>query len=83
MHLVLALVTLGATTWHVLNQTVRQSKIIVLVSGGVWVLTTAYRCIRLVFHATGATITDETGDSEVSRITISCNRRFHCFPGSY
>ncbi|KAI3339065.1 hypothetical protein F4824DRAFT_498917 [Ustulina deusta] len=83
IHLVLALVTLGATTWHVLSQTARQSKIIILVSGGVWVLTTTYMCIRLVFYATGATITDETGDSEVSRITVSCNRRVHYFPGSY
>ncbi|KAI8626617.1 hypothetical protein F5Y19DRAFT_488216 [Xylariaceae sp. FL1651] len=83
IHLVLALVTLGATTWHVLSQTVRQSKIIVLFSGGVWVLTTTYTCIRIVFYATGATITDETGDSEVSQITVSYNRRFHYFPGSY
>ncbi|KAI3333821.1 hypothetical protein F4824DRAFT_512983, partial [Ustulina deusta] len=83
IHLVLALVTLGATTWHVLGQTVTQSKVIVLVSGGIWVLTTTYMCIRIVFCATGATITEEAGDSEVSRITVSCNRRFHHFPGSY
>lgn len=44
---------------------------------------TTYMCIRLMFYATGATITDETGDSEVSRISITCNRRFHHFPGSY
>ena len=41
MHLVIALTTLGAIAWHVFSQTARQSKITVLVSGGVWVLTTA------------------------------------------
>lgn len=86
-HLALALVTLGATIWHVLTQTAKQSKIIVLVSGGFWVLTTIYMCIRLMFYATGASIIDKTSDYdddfEVSRITVSCNRRFHHYPGSY
>ncbi|KAI1207659.1 uncharacterized protein F4807DRAFT_434074 [Annulohypoxylon truncatum] len=83
LHLVLALTTLGATAWHVISLAAKQAEMIVLVSGGVWVLTAAYTCIRLLFYTTGATITDETGDSEVSRITMTCNRRFRHFPGSY
>ena len=43
--------------------------------------------MRLLFFAIAVTITDKTGDLdddfEVSRITVSCNRRFRHFPGSY
>ena len=56
---------------------------ILLISGGLWVLNTGYVYIRLSFYATGATIIDETGDSEISRITVSCHRPFRHFPGSY
>jgi hypothetical protein len=84
---VLALAILGSTAWHVLSQTAKQPKIIVLVSSGVWVLTTTYTWIRLLFFATAATVTEKTGDLdgdlEVSLITVSCNRRFRHFPGSY
>ena len=50
-------------------------------------MTTTYKCIRLIFYATEAVITEKIAafddDFEVSRITLSCNRRFHHFPGSY
>ncbi|KAH8768374.1 hypothetical protein F5883DRAFT_669942 [Diaporthe sp. PMI_573] len=83
IHLVLALAMLGATIWHVLTQTGWQARVILLNSGGLWVLNTGYVYIRLSFYATGATIIDETGDSEISRITVSCHRPFRHFPGSY
>lgn len=74
---------LGATARHVLNQGGWLPRIILIVSGALWVLNTGYVYLRLSFCATGATITDETGDSEASRITVSGHRSFRHFPGSY
>lgn len=74
---------LGATTWHVLSQRGWLPRIVLLVSGVLWVLNTGYVYIRLSFYATGGTIIDESGDSEISRITVSCRRPFRHFPGSY
>ncbi|KAK4113067.1 hypothetical protein N656DRAFT_797609 [Canariomyces notabilis] len=83
IHFILALATLGATTWHTLCQTTRQAKIPVFLSGGLWVSTTVYRCIRIAFYTTGAKITRETGDSEFSRIQVHRDSRVRFYPGCY
>lgn len=74
---------LGATTWHALSQSNKPFKIIVLISGGIWVSTTAYRCIRFVFYTTVMTIEKEAGNWESSRIAVHCDKPVRIYPGSY
>ncbi|KAK0627164.1 hypothetical protein B0T14DRAFT_129392 [Immersiella caudata] len=83
VHLALALTTLGATTWHILSQAPKQAKIAVFFSCSLWVFSSIYRCIRLTYYTTGATVIAEENYVEATRVDLRCDRPVSFYPGSY
>ena len=83
IHLVLALTTLGATTWHIFSQTPKQAKIAVALSCGLWVFSSIYRCVRFAYYSTGAIITVEKSHGEATQIDLRSDRPVSFYPGCY
>lgn len=82
-HRIMTISGLAAMFWHVLRQSQLEARVIVGISGGIWILFTTYRLYRLFGRRLSAEIVDICGDSSTLKIEVVLRRPVKITPGKY